>query len=68
MDRIYALKFHRDDRVGALFEAQLYRVSDDVEELVAKIDRSHSAPGIADVFYSFVDQVIIYRDEHGELP
>lgn len=68
MDRVYTLKLHRDDRVAALFEAQLYRVSDDVEELVAEIDRSHSALGIGDVFYSFVDQVIIYQDEHGELP
>ena len=43
MVRIYTLKLHRDDRVGALFEAQLYRVSDDVEELVAEID-ARTAP------------------------
>ena len=66
MDRMYTLKLHRDDRVGGLSEAQLHRVADDVEELVAEIDRAHSALGIGDVFYSFVDQVIIYQDEHGE--
>ena len=68
MDRAYALKLHRDERVGALFEAQLYRVSGDVVQLVAEIDCSHSALGIGDVFEIFTDQLIIHQDEHGELP
>jgi len=68
MDRIYTLKLHRDERVGALMEAQLYRMADDEAELVAEVDRSHSAFGIGEVFYSLIDQVIIYQDEHGQLP
>ncbi len=68
MDRTYTLKLHRDERVDALFEAQLYRMTDDVVQLVAEIDRSHSALGIGDVFAAFIDQMIIHQDEHGELP
>ena len=68
MDRTHSLKLHREERVGALFEAQLYRVSGDAVELVAEIDRSDSALGIGDVFEAFTDQLIIHQDEHGELP
>jgi hypothetical protein len=68
MDRTYTLKLHRAERVGALFDAQLYRVSDDGVELVAEVDRSYSALGIGDVFEAFTDQVIVHQNEHGELP
>ncbi|MBV8947942.1 MAG: hypothetical protein JO286_24880 [Solirubrobacterales bacterium] len=50
MDRTYTLRLHRDGRVGALSEAQLYRVSGDAVELVAETDCSDSAVGIGDVF------------------
>lgn len=68
MDRTYTLKLHRDERVGALLEGELYRVSDNGGQLVAAVDRSYSAMGVGDVFEAFVDQMIIYQDEHGELP
>lgn len=68
MDRTYTLMLHRDERVGALFEAQLYRVTDEGVELVAEVDRSYSALGVGDVFEAFTDQVIVHQDEHGELP
>jgi hypothetical protein len=68
MDRTYTLRLHRDERVGALFEAQLYRMTGDAVELVAEIDRSDSAVGIGDVFEVFTDQLIVHQDEHGELP
>jgi hypothetical protein len=47
MDRIYTLKLHRDERVGALPQAQLYRVTGNGGlELVGEVDDSHSALGI----------------------
>ena len=68
MDRTYTLMLHRDEREGALFEAQLYRTTGDAVQLVAEVDRSHSALGIGDVFEAFTDQLIVHQDEHGELP
>jgi hypothetical protein len=47
MDRTYILTLHRDDRVGALIEAQLYRPNDGHLTLGAEIDRSYSAIGSA---------------------
>ncbi len=68
MDRTYTLKLHRDERVGALFEAQLYRITGEAVELVGEVDRCDSALGIGDVFEFFTDQLIVHQDEHGELP
>jgi hypothetical protein len=60
---------HRDERVGALIEAQLHRLGDDGRlTLVAVVDRSHSAIGIGDVFEAFTDQLIVHQDVHGERP
>jgi hypothetical protein len=53
---------------GALFEAQVYRLTDDTTELVAEVDRSHGAAGRRRCVHAFVDQVIGYQDEHGDLP
>jgi hypothetical protein len=69
MDRTYNLKLHRDERVGALLQAQLYRITDDGRmKLAAEVDDSHSALGIGDVFEAFPDQLVIYQDKHGQLP
>ena len=69
MDRTYTLTLHRDERVGALIEAQLYSHTENGQTaLVADIDRSHSAIGIGDIFEALTDQLIIYQDDHGELP
>jgi hypothetical protein len=68
MDRTYQLRLHRDDRVGASYQAQLYRVTDDGGlKLLADVSDDMSA-GIQRVFELAVSELIDHRDEHGELP
>ena len=69
MNRTYQLRVHRDERVGALIEAQLYRTGDDGElTLVAEVDTSYAALGIGDIFDALTDHLIVHQDEHGQLP
>ncbi len=69
MDRTYTLTVHREERVGALLTARLYRVHDGgAAALVAEIDQSYAAFGIGDVFERLIDQLIDHQDQAGELP
>lgn len=69
MDRTYTLKLHRDERVGARDEAELYRVdADGGLELVAQLTADDDAVGIGRVMELLKEALIDYEDEHGELP
>ena len=68
MDRTYQLRLHRDERVGALLAAQLYRVTDDGGlKLLADVSDDMSA-GIQRVFELAVSELLDHQEEHGELP
>jgi len=68
MDRTYQLRIHRDDRVGASIEAQLYRVTNDGGlKLIADVSDDLDA-GIQRVFDLAVTALIDHQDERGELP
>jgi hypothetical protein len=69
MDRTYTLTLHRDERVGALIEARLHRLTDDGGvALVAVVDGSYAAFGVGHILEALTDELIVYQDEHGELP
>jgi len=68
MDRTYQLRLHRDERVGALLKAQLYRVTDDSSlKLLADVSDDVSA-GLQRVFELAVNELLDHQEQHGELP
>ena len=69
VDRTYTLKLHRADRTVAHYEAQLYRVTDDGGlKLVAELPAGWHGYGISDVMEQLTDQLLVYENQHGELP
>lgn len=70
MDRTYQLRLHRDDRPGAFYEAELYRVtSDGGLDLVAEVvPDDHEASDIIDLFRYLGAELSVDENELGELP
>ena len=65
-ERSYGLELHRGERIPRLYDARLYRVTDDDgQQLVAGVMVDDDALGIGSVFAILSAQLIDHQDEHG---
>jgi hypothetical protein len=65
-DRSYVLELHRSERTPRLYDARLYRMTDDAgPKLVAGVTVDDDALRIESVFAILSARLVDHQDEHG---